>query len=121
MAAHNAHVRQLLAPFLVAHPWLGLPANIWVIYAELAAFIVAFQPALPKLWGVMLIVFHVGMYLLLNINISMHMLVLTLPFVRSPFAPAFDWRKTASCQPIFEIWLSRLAILTPRQKVWSDT
>ena len=51
MAAHNAHVRQLLAPFLVAHPWLGLPANIWVIYAELAAFIVAFRPALPKLWA----------------------------------------------------------------------
>ena len=110
----------LLGPFLVTHPWLGLPANVWMIYVQLAAFIVAFRPALHKLWGVMLIVFHVGTYLLLNINFPLHMLVLTLLFVWSPFAPAFDWRKTASCLPIFGIWLSRLAILTPRQKVWSD-
>ena len=110
----------VLGPFLVAHPWLGLPVNVWVIYIELVAFIVAFRPALHKLWGVMLIVFHVGTYLLLNIGFNLHMLVLTLFFVWSPFAPAFDWRKTTFCLPIFGIWLSRLAMLTARQKVLSE-
>ena len=75
----------LLGPTLMAYPWVGWPAHLWVIYVELVAFIVLFRPALHRLWGAMLVAFHIGTFLLLNISFPKHVLVLTLLFVWSPF------------------------------------
>ena len=74
-----------LGPLLLNYPLAGWPAHLWVIYVELVAIIVLFRPALHRLWGAMLVLFHVGTFLLLNIPFSKHVLVLTLLLVWSPF------------------------------------
>lgn len=90
----------MLGPLLADHPWLGWPAYLWVIYIEIVALMVLFRPALHRLWGVMLICFHIGTFLLLGINFPKHVLVLTILFVWSPFAlDPVGLRRALSCLP----------------------
>jgi hypothetical protein len=90
----------MLGPFLADHSWLGWPAYIWVIYIEIVTLMVLCRPALHRLWGIMLIGFHIGTFLLLGINFPKHVLVLTILFVWSPFAiQPVDLRKTLASLP----------------------
>ncbi|MGI9494332.1 MAG: hypothetical protein ACR2QF_18230 [Geminicoccaceae bacterium] len=76
----------MLGPILADHPLLGWPAYLWAIYIEIVALMVLCRPALHRLWGIMLIGFHIGTFLLLGINFPKNVLVLTILFVWSPFA-----------------------------------
>jgi len=97
----------MFGPFLADHPWLGWPTYFWVIYIEIVALMVLCRPALHRLWGIMLIGFHIGTFLLLGINFPKHVLVLTILFVWSPFAiDPVGFRKALSCLPWFG-WLFR--------------
>ncbi len=91
----------MLGPFLVRHSWVGWPAHLWVIYIELFAIVAVFRPSLHRVWGLMLILFHIGTFLLMDIAFAKHVLLLTILFVWSPFAPPFDWRRSLSVTPIF--------------------
>lgn len=88
-AAHTMLQRNnptMLGPWIVEHPLAGWPLFLWVIYVELVALLVMFRPALLPLWGIMLILFHIGTLMLLGISFAKHVIVLTLLFVWSPFA-----------------------------------
>ncbi len=78
----------LIGPYLADYPLLGWPAYIWVVYIELAALLVLCRPALHRVWGLMLVMFHIGTFMLLGINFPKHVLALTILFVWSPFAIA---------------------------------
>jgi len=90
----------LLGEVLLDWPWLGWPAHLWVIYVELFALVAVFRPRLHQLWGGMLIAFHLGTFLLMGIVFGKHVLLLTLFYLWSPFAPAFEWRRVLASVPL---------------------
>jgi hypothetical protein len=77
----------LLADLLVQHLWLAWPMHLLVIYIELFALVAVFRGALHQLWGALLIIFHLIVWLLLGISFAYQPVLLALVFVWSPFAP----------------------------------
>ena len=77
----------LLADLFIQHLWLAWPAHLLVIYVELFALVAVFRPELHRLWGVLLIVFHLLVWLLLGVSFAFQPALLGLLFVFSPFAP----------------------------------
>lgn len=96
----------LLGEFLIDNPWLGWPAHLWVIFVELFAIVAVFRPNLHRLWGVMLMAFHLGTFALMGIVFGKHILVLTVLFLWSPFAPKFRLSRTLVALPMVG-WLFR--------------
>ena len=77
----------LLANFFIDNyflAWFGLLA---IMYIQFTAISVAFRPNLHRLWGMLLILFHLGTWLLMEILFNAHVLLLTMFFVFSPFRP----------------------------------
>lgn len=95
-----------LGAFLVNYPLLGWPLHLAAIYFELFALVAAFRPALHRLWGLMLILFHFGTIMLLFVGFTSNMLLLGLLFILSPFAPKeVSWRKILLNLPLFgDLW-----------------
>jgi hypothetical protein len=77
----------LLAHAVIDHVWLAWPMFLILIYAQLFAIFVAFRPQLHVVWGYLLIGFHLGTWLLMEIIFPQHVLFLALFFVLSPFRP----------------------------------
>ncbi|MDX1502673.1 MAG: hypothetical protein R3325_09955 [Thermoanaerobaculia bacterium] len=75
----------LLGPWLIDHPWAGLPLIVAAILLELFALWAVFRPTLHQLWGVGLIALHLGTHLTLGIGFVENTLWLALFFVLSPF------------------------------------
>ena len=83
----------LLGPFFIEHPFLGWPLNLGAVYLELFAFVSVFRFSLHRFWGVTLILFHLGTYLMMKVSFHINILLLGLFFVYSPFAlPRNSWR-----------------------------
>ncbi|MDH3242575.1 MAG: hypothetical protein OEO83_18120 [Alphaproteobacteria bacterium] len=75
----------VLGGFLVDHPGLGFPLFVFVILVQTLSFPVAFFPRLHQAWGLLLIGFHLGTGLLMDIYFPTHVLWLALFLVCSPF------------------------------------
>ena len=71
----------IFGPILVNNPWVGWPIHLLVIYVEVVAILIIFRPELHRVWGVMLVLFHVGTFLLLGIPFSRHMIVRRCPYL----------------------------------------
>ena len=105
----------IFGPILVNNPWVGWPIHLLVIYVEVVAILIIFRPELHRVWGVMLVLFHVGTFLpsrppaaaLLGIPFSRHMIVLALLFLLSPFAPRFELGRALAVVPGID-WLIAL-------------
>lgn len=74
----------LLADFFVHHLWLAWPAHLLVIYIELFALLAVFRPELHRLWGLVLLTFHLLVWPLLGMY---QRVLVALLFICSPFAP----------------------------------
>lgn len=81
------HVSPLLGKFFVQHPLLGNIVFVWVVYIELTSVFVWMRPELHRLWGTMLIFFHVGTWLLMSIPFYLQPPLLGILLLCSPFAP----------------------------------
>ncbi len=101
----------ILGVFLVDHPWLGWPAHLWVIYVEVVAILIVFRPELHRLWGIFLVMFHVGTFLLLGISWNPQIVLLTLLFLWSPFAPPFNLARTIAAIPGIDLLLELRTLL----------
>jgi hypothetical protein len=77
----------LLADLFIQHLWLAWPMHLLVIYVELFALVAVFRRELHKLWGALLITFHLMVWLLLGISFAHQPVLIALVFVWSPFAP----------------------------------
>lgn len=114
----------LLAELFMQHSWLAWPTHLLVIYVELFALVAVFRPELHVLWGTMLIVFHLLVWLLLGISFAYQPVLIALIFVCSPFAPErrFEIRAIVRQLPLF----GDLAVLWPaaahpaRPRRWSS-
>jgi len=97
------------APFIIENYWLGWPLYLGVYFIEFVALFVFLRPALHRLWGLMLIAFHFGTFLFMDIQFSTHVLINTMLFVFSPFAPAkLDLRLMLRQIPICGMLFARL-------------
>ena len=87
----------LLADVLIRNTWLAWPAFVMVIYIQVVSVIVAFRPSLHVSWGYLLIGFHFGTWVLMQIMFSEQVLLLLILFVLSPLrtSPGVTWRALA--------------------------
>lgn len=80
----------LLGDFLVNHYLVSWPLFIILILVQLLAVIITFRPSLHVAWALILIAFHTGTFLLMEIPFPNHILALTVILLNSPFTPA-NW------------------------------
>lgn len=79
--------QSLLGPWLVRYSWLGWLPYVTLIYIETFALLAAFRPVLHRLWGISLIVFHLGTWLTMAIPFIAPVMVVGILLVCSPFQP----------------------------------
>ena len=70
----------------VGYPLLSWPFYLGLYFAEIVSIFVFFRPQLHRLWGVVLIAFHFGTLLFMDIVFGKHVLINGMLFVMSPFA-----------------------------------
>jgi len=98
----------LWGSFVVDHPLLGWPFYSGLYFVELVSILVFFRPSLHRAWGIILIAFHLGTLLFMDIIFARHVLINGLLFVMSPFALGqHDWRHQIVAVP----GLGRLAAM----------
>lgn len=106
----------LLASFFIENyvlSWLGYLA---VMYIQITAIAVAFRPRLHRLWGIFIILFHLGTFLLMEIMFIHHVLLLTMFFVFSPFRPVdFELRNSLADFPLVGRFVLLLTGNSPRR------
>jgi hypothetical protein len=97
------------ADLVINWPILGWPMFLGLYYVELVAILIAFRPALIRAWGVILILFHLGTLLFLDIVFPLHVLINAMLFVLSPFAVAdVRWRTMFAALPVIGIPLRHI-------------
>jgi hypothetical protein len=79
-------VEPMWAGPIIDHPLLGWPLYLTLYYVELVAIVVFFRPRLQQTWGVVLIAFHFGTLLFMDLAFPKHALINGLLFVMTPFA-----------------------------------
>jgi len=90
------------AGVIIDMPLLGWPPYLGLYFIEVFSIAVFFRPSLHRVWGVILIGFHFGTLLFLDIVFPLHILINALFFVMSPFAPNDPgWRSMLAAVPVF--------------------
>jgi hypothetical protein len=80
-----------LAHALLDNPWVAPLLFLPIIFIQVMAVLAAFRPRIQQAWGLAIIAFHVGTWLLMEILFVQHVALLALFLLASPFAPArFD-------------------------------
>ncbi|MEL6645786.1 MAG: hypothetical protein AAFQ79_17780 [Pseudomonadota bacterium] len=102
----------LWAEIIINTPILGWPLYLGLYFVELVAIAILFRPALHRIWGVILIAFHLGTLTFMDITFPQHILINGLLFVMSPFAPqVFNLREALVAIP----WFGRFFDRGPRR------
>ena len=92
---------------IIAMPMLGWPLYLGLYFVEVVAIAVFFRPVLHRAWGLLLIAFHFGTLLFMDITFPLHVLINAMLFVMSPFAPTdAGWRQMLAAVPVFG-WFAR--------------
>ncbi len=76
-----------LGPFLVENFLIGFFLFLIVVYLQFFSFFVAFRPQLYRVWGLALVLFHLGTFLSMRAVFVVPSALLLLFFFSSPFAP----------------------------------
>ncbi len=98
----------LLGPFFIAHPYAGWPLFLIHLYFQLFTLWAIFRPSLHRIWGIVLICFHITTYLTMNILFIDSIFLLAVLLINSPFErPDTTWRERLSELPIFGWVLQR--------------
>jgi hypothetical protein len=104
----QTNTESVFGSLLLEYPWAGWPMYIGAIYLELFALIAVFRPRLHPIWGLGLMLLHLGNWLLLSVPFTANVILLALFFVHSPFRPAtFNPAATAADLPLIGWALQR--------------
>ena len=94
----------LLLPYVVRYEHLSQFLLLGVVYLEVCAVFAWFRPHLHRPFGVMLILFHLGVGWLLNIFFIGNLAILGIFMVFSPFSPRrSSWFTVAQSLPLLGI------------------
>lgn len=77
----------LMGEFLVDHALPGWLLFNGTMYLEATSLLIAFRPRLHRLWGVGLLLFHVGTQVAMGFTFVQNVALLGLLFLASPWAP----------------------------------
>ncbi|MBI3335615.1 MAG: hypothetical protein HY001_03910 [Candidatus Portnoybacteria bacterium] len=92
----------LLGPFFVRHQIVGWPFMLFTIYLQFFSFLIAFRPALHRLWALGLTLFHIMSHLTLSLLFPESVLMLLVFFYNSPFyRPNTTLREQLCALPLF--------------------
>jgi hypothetical protein len=100
-ALHIAHkmlvtnTQPILGDLLIKYERLGWMLFLSGIYIELFSVVAIFRNSLHRVWGLLLILFHVGVYLAMGIGFSINILFLAVFLCNSPFRSPKDEFRTA--------------------------
>lgn len=99
----------LLGPWFIDHPLAGWPLMAGTIYIQFFSLCAAFRPRLHLLWGVGLILMHVGTSTTMSITFSENAFLIGIFFILSPFnASEFHLQGTLRDIPllglVFNAW-----------------
>lgn len=75
------------AGLVTNYPMLGWPFYLSLYYIEIVAIFIFFRPSLHRVWGCLLIAFHLGTAVFMDIAFNLHVLINGMLFIASPFAP----------------------------------
>lgn len=93
-----------LLPLIARHDLLAQSILLVTVYIEVFALLVVFRPHLHRVFGAMLIIFHVGSDWLMNISFFSNILMIGLFLVLSPTAPTrFSLSGLIQSLPVFGI------------------
>lgn len=81
----KVNVPSLLGHWVIEHPWAGWPLLVPAVLFTTSAIAAAFRPGLQRVWGIGLIVFHVGVYLVTGIAFFEPIFPLFVFLIHSPF------------------------------------
>jgi hypothetical protein len=113
--------KPLLGDFVITNYWLSYPMFLVLIFMQLTAVFVVLRPRLHIIWGYALIVFHIGTWLLMEIYFPVHVLLLGLLFVMSPFRPQRWTLREVLCDlPVFGFLIRKLWRISAPAKVFQD-
>ncbi len=88
------------AEVIINYPILGWPLYLGLYFVELVAIYILFRPSLHRIWGGILIAFHIGTLTFMDIVFPYHVLINGLLFVMSPFHPRqFVWQDALRAVP----------------------
>lgn len=111
------HNPSLLGPLVIKYPLLGWPGSFVTVYIETCAFLAAFRPELHRIWGVLLILLHIGIFIFMSIIFLPAILLLGLILVQSPFTPVqMKWRMVIFQLPIIGAVLAGFSKLLPKNE-----
>lgn len=98
----------LLGPAVISLPFIGWILMMAVVYIEVFSFLIAFKPPLHKLWGFVLILFHIGTFLFMRAIFTAPIALVSLLFLLSPFGEdSFSFRQSVLHVPILGSLLKR--------------
>lgn len=97
----------LIGPWIIDNYWRGLLLLPGGIYIEFFSFYIAFKPKLHKIWGVLLILLHIGNYFILAIPFRDTILLLAILFLNTPFEkPHTPWQERIKDLPLIGFLLN---------------
>lgn len=111
-------VDSVIGDFLVRQEMIGWALFLGTMYLESFSIVVAFRPRLHRIWGIGLILFHVGTQLAMVINFQPNILLLGIFFVTSPFLPdRLDLKATVLDLPVVRFCARTLVPLVERSRL----
>ncbi len=91
-----------LADIIISNPWLAWIPFLCLLELQTFALVVAFRPQLHRMWGLGLILFHIGTFLTMRAVFTAPSGLLLLFLLASPFAPEKQkLGETLSAIPLF--------------------
>lgn len=102
----------VFGPLIINNPWIGWPFFVGSTLLMLFAFLAAFRLPLQRIWGIGLIMYHIGAYLTMNIAFSFNVLLIALLLLHSPFKDEnMKWQEILLDVPflgkIFKLYLAK--------------
>ncbi len=89
-----------LGPFLLTYPYAGWFPFLFILYVETFSFVAAFRPSLHRVWGLLLVLFHIGTLLTMRAVFVAPALLALIFFASSPFAPKTSPREVIRSFPL---------------------
>lgn len=92
------HTTSALGSLIIEYPWLGWAFMAFYPFIFICAIFVAFRPTFHRVYGLLLILFHLGAHFAVNIGFAGHIILIGIFFLDSPFqqTPLIPWQSAVS-------------------------
>ncbi len=93
----------ILGNWFLEHYVIGWLLFLGVVYLEFASIAIFFKPNLYKIWGVALICMHIGLQLVLNVNMYVACFSIIILLILSPFQQQINGIQLIKNLPVLDL------------------